>query len=280
MRTTLTALLYLLIALPLFSQSSPKYSLTQVQEDLDFLYHSLRDAQFAPFTEVTEEDFKQKYNDLRSSVQQDSFTLLEATNLLQPLVSMLDNGHTNIGFPVTSYLEYAESGGTLFPVEIALENGKALVRRNLSKNRNIRIGSQVHAINGVPIEEILDKIYPHIPAYEPQPASKRFRGDVYVLVNRQSHSQATVTAAQIQDYGFGTIVGEETGDFPSLTASVFNYYLPNTSIRVMVAKGAMVRVNGSKKKEGVIPDLLIRDHLLDEKDEIMEGLLRRLGKKL
>jgi hypothetical protein len=48
----------------------------------------------------------------------------------------------------------------------------------------------------------------------------------------------------------------------------------------MVAIGAMVRVNGSKKKEGVIPDLLIRDHLLDEKDEIMEGLLRRLGKKL
>ena len=59
------------------------------------------------------------------------------------------------------------------------------------------------------------------PLYQPQAIEKRFEGNVIVLINRQSHSQAAVTAAQIQDYNFGVLVGEETSDFPSLYASVF-----------------------------------------------------------
>lgn len=112
--------------------------------------------------------------------------------------------------------------------------------------------------------------------YRPQAKSKRFDSKVYVMVNRQSHSQAAVTAAQIQDYNFGTIVGEETGDYPSLYASQFQYALPNTGISVKVSKGYIVRVNGSTAQQGVVPDIVIRDHLLDENDEILRGLLDRL----
>ena len=90
---------------------------------------------------------------------------------------------------------------------------------------------------------------------------------------------AAVTAAQIQDYGWATMVGEETGDYPSLYASQYGYRLPNTGIEVRVAKGYIVRINGSKKEEGVIPDVLIRDHLLDEEDEVLQGLLERLDGK-
>ena len=99
-----------------------------------------------------------------------------------------------------------------------------------------------------------------------------------MLVNRQSHSQSAVTAAQIQDYGFGTIVGEETGDYPSLYASIFQYALPNSGIPVNVSKGYMVRVNGSTEEQGVIPDIFIKDHLLDENDEILKGLLKKIDK--
>ena len=84
-------------------------------------------------------------------------------------------------------------------------------------------------------------------------------------------------AAQIQDYNWGTTVGEETGDYPTLYASVFRFNLPETGIEVQVPKGQIVRVNGSTKEEGVIPDILIQDHLLDEEDEILSGLLDRLS---
>ena len=71
-------------------------------------------------------------------------------------------------------------------------------------------------------------------------------------------------------------MGEETGDYPSLYASQFQYTLPITGIPIKVSKGYIVRVNGSAKPEGVIPDIFIKDYLLDENDEILEGLLTKI----
>ena len=114
---------------------------------------------------------------------------------------------------------------------------------------------------------------------EPQPIDKRYQGKVYVLVNRQSYSQSTVTASQIQDYGFAKIVGEETAEHPNLFASIFSYKLPNTGLIVDVPKGKIERVSGIDDGRGVVPDILIKDHLLDDKDEILEELIVRITSK-
>jgi C-terminal processing protease CtpA/Prc len=90
---------------------------------------------------------------------------------------------------------------------------------------------------------------------------------------------AAVAAAEIKDYRFATIVGEETGDFPTLHASQFSYTLPITGVLVKVPKGYIVRPNGNEVLKGVIPDIKIRDHLLDEKDEILNKLLETLRRK-
>jgi len=111
--------------------------------------------------------------------------------------------------------------------------------------------------------------------YQPRPEAQRFTGTVYALINRQSHSQAAVTASQLQDYGWATLVGEETADYPSLYASVFYVSLPETGIVVQLSKGKSVRVNGSTREEGVIPDVEIRDHLLDTPDEILQAVLKQ-----
>lgn len=117
------------------------------------------------------------------------------------------------------------------------------------------------------------------PKYTPIENSRRFKGKVYVLINRQTYSMAAVSAALIQDYKFGKIVGEETGDVPTLYASQFSYTLPQTGIVVKAPKSYIVRVNGSKKLEGLKPDIYIQDHLLDDKDEILDELLLILNKK-
>ena len=46
-----------------------------------------------------------------------------------------------------------------------------------------------------------------------------------------------------------------------------------------MAKGYIFRLNGTKKPEGVIPDIFIKDHLLDENDEILDGLLKKVWEK-
>lgn len=458
MRKKALIILFLFSSIYSFGQSSTSFSKEVAIADLEYLYASLQEAHYNLYAYTAEEEFLKVYQEVVRSLDQDSLDILEITNAYQRLVATADIGHTSVDFPGQSYGEYLYAGGTLFPLEIAFEYDRPLVRKNWSDNDNIKAGSEIISINGKPMGEILSHIYPLISAerpyfknvklecfsfpryywlaygqqdhfevqirhdgitktysvsairgledfemkreevlnasmelkfyeqaaylnpgdlsgdeqpyqrfidsafasiieresqnliidlrnnqggddsfsdylvsyiadqpfqwnasftlktsaflkehvrvhydtasvfwqealsrksgevyeyefeeYRPQPKQKRFTGQVYVLVNRQSHSQSAVAAAQIQDYGFGTIVGEETGDYPSLYASNFQYALPNTGITVSVSKGYMVRVSGSRKEEGVIPDLFIKDHLLDEDDEILDGILRELA---
>ena len=453
------ALLFLSLAsFSCFAQSTPKFTKKQVLSDLKSLMTSLEEAHYDMYVYTPKEKIDSIYRELSSSVKEDSLSLLKTTNLLQRLTSAVNNGHTEIFFPISSYLTYAEGGGTVFPIEIAFENDRALIRKNWSDIPELEPGTEVISIDEMSISELLEKFYLQVSAerpyfknakiefysiprmywqvfgekenfsveakieeeikkyevkpvkvfdgyegrrtevlnasmqlkflegaaylnpgnlfgdedkyrkfidssfaaiqeskasnliidlrnnqggddsfgdymvsyiadkpfqwsseftlktssflkdnirktrdttstfwasalthedgevypyefepFQPQPAEKRFTGKVFVLVNRQSHSQSTVTASQIQDYGFGTIVGEETGEFPTLYASVFKFQLPETGIEVQVSKGYMVRVNGSREARGVVPDIFIQDHLLDEQDEILEGLLEKIN---
>lgn len=435
------------------------FSQTQVVSDFDALYHSLIDTHYNPYAYVSEQELADTYRELRRQLTNKSYSLLDTISHFQKLVAALNNGHTEIDFPVASYLHYAEQGGTLFPLDLAFENDKAWVRANFSNHPDIPHGAELIAINGEPIDAILNvicaqisaerryfklaklevfsfpryywyafgeresylvtlrvngesksytlkpvkvfegfeekkdevlraqqqlvfypaaaylnpghfsgdeeaykrfidnafsQIHQHSPAnliidlrnnsggndsfsdylvayladkpfrwassfklrtsellkqdtrknrdlsdpywqaimahkdgeqfdfafehYAPVSADKRFKGKVFVLVNRQTHSQASVTAAQIQDYGWATIVGEETGDYPTLYASQFQYALPMTDITVKISKGYIVRVNGSHAEQGVIPSITIRDHLLDNNDEILNVLLADLDR--
>lgn len=400
---------------------------------------------------------EQAYENAKRQINTQEPSTLNIHNALQSLAASLNIGHTSLDFPVATYLEYASTGGLIFPLEIAFEENKALVRRNHSKIKTIAIGTEVISINGMAMKDVLQKISALVSAetpyfkntkielftlpryywqafgavdtftveidnghgqksyslaginamgdyekvrtdiinnqtmvkyfediaylnpgsfggdegiyrqfiddafadiiskdiqtliidlrnnsggddsfsdymvayiadrpfqwsshfslktspvlkentqanfdmenpyfkaimdhpdgaiydyklndYQPQPPEKRFKGKVFVLINRQSHSQSTVTAAQIKDYGWGTLVGEETAEFPSLQASQFSFTLPHSGTTVRLSKGYIVRINGDRAHQGLKPDMIIKDHLLDEKDEILEGLLSHL----
>jgi len=441
------------------AQAPPtKYAKEDVISDLTYLHETLQNAHHSPFAYTSKATLDSAYAAIKSNLNTDSVSSLAATNAFQRLAAVLKNGHTGVFFPIPEYISYGSGGGTLFPLEVALEEDKVLIRRNHAKEADVPLGAELLSINGKAMGDILETIYPQISAerpyfkkakveylslprlhwqmfgpqaeyevkikqdgqvktltlqpirvfedyedvrtdvvnaqmnlrflenaaylnpgnfggdlksyksfidsafveikaakkknliidlrsnsggddpfsdylvsyiadkpfrwtndfslrssavlkahtrtgdtttayskailahkngevfpyafseYEPQAKKKRFKGKVYVLVNRQSHSMSAVCAAQIQDYGWGTIVGEETGEYPSLYAAIFPFVLPKTGVTVSISKGYITRVNGSKKEEGVIPDLIIRDHLLDENDEILDGLLKRIEK--
>lgn len=452
-----------LISNLIFGQnSSTKLSNQAVKEDFDYLYQSLQATHYNLFAFQSREKYDELFLQLKSNLTTDSLTLLETISFYQRLVSFANTGHCEIDYPAAPYIEYAYSGGTVFPLELAFENEKVFIRKNFSTNKQISIGDELLTIDKIPIDEIRKQLYPFVsaerdyfknakiefwsfprlffqlngrkdnwqiqvknknneiinievnsisvmdyetnrngeivnpkralkfyedvaylnagqfgsneadgeklfknfidstftvikehnaknliidlrnnpgghnaysdylisyfankpfkwysefsvktskilkehttlqadttdqysrtilrnadgkifkydfPPYNPVEKSKRFNGKVYVLVNRQTYSMATVSAALIQDYKFGKIVGEETGDVPTLYASQFSYTLPQSGITVKVPKSYIVRVNGNKKLEGVKPDIYIQDHLLDEKDEILNGLISRL----
>lgn len=442
--------------LPFFVSSATAQNIAKqaILDDLAYLNQSLRQTHYNLFAYTSEKDFEENYQQIRASVSKDSMDLKTAVDLFQKVISKANTGHAEIDFPAAAYRSYAFQGGTVFPLELAFEDDVALIRKNFSDQKALKVGSKVLAIDGVSIKEILEAIYPHLSAettyfknakvellsfprlywqvfgqkdfynitlqspdgisnytvpairlvedfeyqrtdiinsdrllqyfgqvaylkpgnfagaeqpyrhfidsvftdistkpidqlildlrnhaggdnfysdylvsyfasenfkwhskfrlksskilkeytransdtslayfksildrpkdktytytfdeYQARADSNRFQGKVYVLINRHSYSMAAVTAAMIQDYGFGTIVGEKTGDWPSLHAAQFQYTLPKTGIAVKVPKGYMIRPNGSEVPQGVMPDILIKDHLVDDKDEILGALL-------
>ena len=119
----------------------------------------------------------------------------------------------------------------------------------------------------------------NIQQYHPQPETKKFKGSVYVLVNRYSYSNAAMTACIIQDYGFGKIIGEETTDEVSSYGSIHRIDLPNTKFRVYYPKSFFVRPNGDPTPRGVVPNHIVFDDLLTDKDEVLEYTLKLIESK-
>ena len=140
------------------------FSKKELLEDMAFLKESLEETHFNLYAYTPKPEFDANYDQIKQEIKKDSFSLLEATSLFQKVISKANNGHTEIGFPGKSYGEYANSVGTVFPLEIAFEGGRSLIRKNWSSNDNIKIGSEILSINGVAMDEILSDIYPLISA--------------------------------------------------------------------------------------------------------------------
>jgi len=144
-----------------------KFSRNQVLEDLEFLRTSLAETHYNLYAYTPKQEFDQNFDEVRTSVKKDSLSLLEATGLFQRVISKADNGHTEIIFPISSYIAYAQGGGTVFPLEVAFESGKALVRKNWSAIPKIAAGDEILSIDGRSMEDILATIGPHISAERP-----------------------------------------------------------------------------------------------------------------
>ena len=164
MKNAILTSILALSSLHIFGQSATKFTKEAVREDLKYLYESLEDAHYNLYAYVTKQDFDLAYERVQNSITKESLNLLDATVLFQQLISMVNNGHTEISFPGQSYAEYAYAGGTLFPLEIAFENNRSFIRKNWSEDTGIHAGSEILGINGASMTEILAKIYPQISA--------------------------------------------------------------------------------------------------------------------
>jgi Peptidase family S41 len=109
-----------------------------------------------------------------------------------------------------------------------------------------------------------------IPRTAPR-AGKRFEGKVFVLIDRQSYSNAVAVAALVQDYQFGVIVGEATSDMATTYGAMEQFALDHTGLKVGYPKARIVRPNGDLRSRGVTPDIAIRVPIVQSPhDEVLQ----------
>lgn len=110
-----------------------------------------------------------------------------------------------------------------------------------------------------------------MPLVQPR-ANGRFDGKVWVLIDRHSYSNAAVVAGMIQDYRFGTLMGEATADLATTYGSVEHFQLPHSGISIAYPKSYMVRPSGDRRVRGVQPDIpLAAQPINDAKDRVLEA---------
>ncbi|MDE1147959.1 MAG: S41 family peptidase [Azospirillaceae bacterium] len=107
-----------------------------------------------------------------------------------------------------------------------------------------------------------------LPDTQPNTA-ERFTGKVYALIDRQTYSNAVAVAATIQDYGFGTILGEPTADMGTAYGAMEQFTLPVTGITVGFPKAHIIRPNGDTRARGVVPDIAIPFPIVETPDDVV-----------
>jgi C-terminal processing protease CtpA/Prc len=103
---------------------------------------------------------------------------------------------------------------------------------------------------------------------------RRFSGEVYVLVNRYSYSNAVTTAAIVQDYGFGTVIGEGTADMATALGAMERFALPHSGVSVGYPKALIIRPNGETRLHALTPDVeLAAPFLRGPEDEMLAAAI-------
>lgn len=111
-----------------------------------------------------------------------------------------------------------------------------------------------------------------IPFSKPR-EGERFEGPVYAIVDRYSYSNAVNVAALLQDYGFATILGEETADLPTTYGAMETFDLPNSGLTVGYPKALIVRASGEITDRGVQPDVVIETPVFSQTDVVLDKVL-------
>lgn len=96
----------------------------------------------------------------------------------------------------------------------------------------------------------------------------RFKGNTYLLINGGSYSMSVMFAAIIQDHGFGTLIGEETGQPANPYGGVYYIRLPNTQLAISTSAARAFRPSGEVTGRGVIPDYVVKQTPEDREKEI------------
>lgn len=111
---------------------------------------------------------------------------------------------------------------------------------------------------------------------DPMDAKTKPPRDTYVLISPITYSAGIVFATTVKDFGFATLIGQETGGNANQTAQGNLFNLPHSQLRAYITTRMLVRPSGSLAPGGVKPDYTIfatQQTLRDGKDVELEKAL-------
>ena len=88
--------------------------------------------------------------------------------MFQQSVALARQSHTRVESDFSGFFAYLSSGGTVFPLSVAVEQGQLTVTDNSSSVTEILPGDRIMAIGDEPIAELLPRLISHLAAESPE----------------------------------------------------------------------------------------------------------------
>ena len=132
------------------------YSVEDLQNDLDVLVTTIKEAHAHPFLYTSEDKFDKEVDNIRSKLR--PMTEREFLNIAAPLVTSLRCGHTYV-YPSKEYIEYRNQNGKFFPIPIRIVDNRFYANCD-DRNSVLPRGSEILKINGQTPEALLHKLLP------------------------------------------------------------------------------------------------------------------------
>ncbi|MGE0555743.1 MAG: S41 family peptidase [Gemmatimonadales bacterium] len=121
-----------------------------VREDLTYLYRTLEAAHVDLFAHRPKADYDREYRRLLDAID-GPLSTDEVTRCFLRFVAFGNVAHAHLDFPFGAYSEYAKGGGTILPLELRVEAGRALVLHDYSGDPQLAPGTEVTSLDGQPI---------------------------------------------------------------------------------------------------------------------------------
>jgi hypothetical protein len=168
MKTGLAILFFLITPLGLFGQNDSAYSKKHpsklLLEDFDYLVNALEKTHPGLYWHTDTAEFINWMGFLRETIRNtDSLTETEFYRKAALLNFAISCAHTSIDFS-GKHEQWWKQKALLLPFNIITLNGKYYVYQNYSNDTLLDVGSEIIAIDGRPINEIIDIIFQYIPA--------------------------------------------------------------------------------------------------------------------
>jgi hypothetical protein len=136
--------------------TNKQYSQTELLTDFDLVVKYVNAVHPAPNRFTSEEELKNVETEIRNQIT-DGLTDMEFHSLVRKYVKEIRCGHTVV-FPSNDFYKLVSSTDWMIPFYFEILDDELFIKKNLTENEAIKVGTQVCEINNVSVSEIIQEM--------------------------------------------------------------------------------------------------------------------------
>ena len=146
-----------------FGQEQSKSELIppeELIEDYDFMLKTLEETHPNLYAYIPKEEFVAKTDAFRESIDR-PISVSEFYKILYKTIALIKQGHTMV-FGDAGFGKFKKEGGLSFPFKISYFSDHVYVEQNFSSNKELIKGTEIIAINRIPVSRIIEDFTPYL----------------------------------------------------------------------------------------------------------------------